>query len=273
MSPGSYHGPWKNNAGVSLNLSPPLNPYQLIKNHRITLLVAIAEAATSKNESISSQIPGHLREPKTLVLCPPGLIDNWMDELLTWAPPGALGQLRKVDASLKQPDRFMNITKWFNDGGVLVMGYQMFRNIITNIGNKLNTDEHSRLEKELLQGPNLVIADEAHTMKNASSSITITAGRLKSKSRIALTGSPLANNVTEYHTMIDWVAPNYLGPIAEFRAKYVDPIETGLYKDSDPGERRKALKMLGVLKEDLSPKVNRADMSVLRDSLWWKAVT
>jgi len=67
--------------------------------------------------------------------------------------------------------------------------------------------------------------------------------------------------------MIEWIAPNYLGPAAEFRCKYVDPIEAGLYIDSTANERRKSLKMLRVLNEDLSPKVNRADMSVLRDDL------
>jgi len=58
-----------------------------------------------------------------------------------------------------------------------------------------------------------------------------------------------------------------LGPIVEFRAKYVEPIQQGLWQDSTSYERRKGLKMLGVLKEDLAPKVHRADMSVLRNDL------
>jgi hypothetical protein len=39
------------------------------------------------------------------------------------------------------------------------------------------------------------------------------------------------------------------GPIAEFRLKYVEPIQAGLYRDSTHGDRRKSLKMLGVLKD------------------------
>ena len=83
----------------------------------------------------------------------------------------------------------------------------------------------------------------------------MTTSHFKSRIRIALTGSPLANNVAEYHTMIEWVAPNYLGPAVEFRVKYVEPIEAGLFSDSSSTERRKSLKMLGVLKEDIAPKV------------------
>lgn len=67
--------------------------------------------------------------------------------------------------------------------------------------------------------------------------------------------------------MIEWVAPNYLGPVVEFRSKYVEPIQSGLWHDSTSYERRKSLKMLGVLKEDLALKVHRADMTVLRNDL------
>lgn len=36
--------------------------------------------------------------------------------------------------------------------------------------------------------------------------------------------------------MIEWIKPNYLGPAVEFRAKYVEPIQTGLYVDSTSTE-------------------------------------
>lgn len=152
------------------------------------------------------------------------------------------------------------------------MGYDLFRNYVQNNKRKdrqplLSEERHEEIKKYLLDGPNIVVADEAHKMKNADSGITKAAVQFRSTSRIALTGSPLANNVEEYHTMIDWVAPNYLGPAAEFRAKYVEPIQQGLWHDSHAAERRKSLKMLGVLKVDLAPKVHRADISVLRNDL------
>ncbi|KAH9907433.1 hypothetical protein F4778DRAFT_721889 [Xylariomycetidae sp. FL2044] len=45
-----------------------------------------------------------------------------------------------------------------------------------------------------------------------------TAG-FKMHSRMALTGSPLANNVEEYFAMIGWATPKYLGDIEEFWAE------------------------------------------------------
>lgn len=233
--------------------------------------MAIAEASASTDETVYSQIPQSLRASKTLILCPPGLINNWEEELLLWAPKDILGDLRKVN-STKARERLREIERWYHDGGVLILSYEMFRMYIENKKTKtrdppLSETEHEKVKQQLLEGPNIIVADEAHKMKNANSAITKCAVQFKSKSRIALTGTPLANNVEEYHTMIEWLAPNYLGPAIEFRAKYVEPIQNGLYQDSTAAERRKSLKMLGVLKEDLSPKVHRADISVLRNDL------
>ncbi|POS83723.1 hypothetical protein EPUL_005481, partial [Erysiphe pulchra] len=234
----------------------------------ITLLVAIAEASRSNDPSVSSQIPESLRISRTLILCPPSLVNNWMDELLVWVPNSMLGELRKVDSSIKfLPQRLQTIIDWNEDGGVLVIGYEMFRDLVNYKSKNISDAEHELVSKILLESPNIIIADEAHRMKNRKAAITIAASKFRSKSRIALTGSPLANNVEEYHTMIEWVAPNYLGPIVEFRAKYVEPIQAGNYQNSTAYERRKSLKMLGVLSADLAPKVHRADMSVMKNDL------
>lgn len=242
----------------------------------ITLLVAIAEAACSKDPSVSSQIPQRLKRSRTLILSPPGLIDNWMDELLTWVPEEdvgpKIGRFRKVDSNSKFEERLTEIDLWYKNGGILLLGFEMFRNILSmgpNESKKPRMDQATFevVEDQLLNGPNLIIADEAHKLKNISSALTIAATRFKSNSRIALTGSPLSNNVEEYHSMIEWIAPNYLGPIVEFRAKFVEPIHEGLYENSTNAERRRGLKMLEVLKEDISPKVSRADSSVLKNDL------
>ncbi len=44
--------------------------------------------------------------------------------------------------------------------------------------------------------------------------------------------------------MINWVAPNYLADMAEFKQEYADPIKEGLYADSTTYNKRRALKLL-----------------------------
>ncbi|KAI9807342.1 MAG: hypothetical protein M1833_000085 [Piccolia ochrophora] len=242
----------------------------------ISLLVTVDETAKSSDPQMFLQLPEHLRKSRTLVLCPPSLIENWYDEILIWTLDPVednIGPIFKLDSSLTTlEERLARIADWYDRGGLLIISYDIFRGLVLNKAAKnrlprLDETQHTIVREHLLEGPNIIIADEAHKMKNPQTGIAIAAAQFKSKSRIALTGSPLANNLEEYYSMINWVAPKYLGALTEFRAHYKEPIEEGLYADSTRGEQRMSQVKLHVLKKDLEPKVNRADISVLKGSL------
>ncbi|CAK7213795.1 hypothetical protein SCUCBS95973_001920 [Sporothrix curviconia] len=225
----------------------------------ITLLVAITEAAKSPDESVSSQIPEDLRESKTLILCPPGLVINWQDELLVWAKDGSLGSAYHVASNMDKEFRLNEIRDWAENGGTMVLGYNMFAQLEKDFG---------RTAMDLLENtPNIVIADEAHIFKNPSSKIHDLTKNFRTSARIAMTGSPLANSVNEYHVMINWVAPNYLAAREEFNATYANPIKEGFYRDSTTSQRRCAYKMLKVLKDTVAPKIHRVTVSNLQGVL------
>ncbi|RYP49704.1 hypothetical protein DL768_004640 [Monosporascus sp. mg162] len=224
----------------------------------VTLLVAISQASASEDESIRSQIPDELRESRTLIICPPGLVNNWLDEMLLWAPEDHnLGQFFKIDTAIPIPERPKLVQRWAQDGGVLVLGYQLLKSLMND----------ERLQDILLQAPNLVVADEAHYMKNPASQTHIATANFKTQSRIALTGSPLANNVEEYHSMINWVAPNYLSDLREFRQDYAHPIRDGLSVDSTAYQKRKAMSRLHALKTTVGPKVHRLTIATLKNDI------
>ncbi|KAK3997257.1 protein chromatin remodeling 20 [Cladorrhinum sp. PSN332] len=224
----------------------------------ITLLVVIAEASASENPSIRDQIPESLRASKTLILCPAGLVENWFDELCIWAPENALGELLIIDSTVSEEERAQIVEHWASRGGVLIIGYHMFTGICL---------KSEGLGKLLQETPNLVVADEAHYIKNQVSQRAQAAANFSTPSLIALTGSPLTNNVSDYYAMINWVAPNYLGPLPEFNATFANPIKEGLYADSNPSDKRKARRLLHVLKETVGPKMHRKDADVLHNAL------
>ena len=113
----------------------------------------------------------------------------------------------------------------------------------------------------------IVVADEAHTIKNPLSKRRHACSKVSTPARIALTGSPLSNNVTEYYSMVDWVAPQYMGSLEEFAQIYATPIQKGLYKEADAQAKRNACVRLSVLRESMAPKVHRCGVSILRDEL------
>jgi superfamily II DNA or RNA helicase len=207
-------------------------------------------------------------------MCPASLVENWYDEFAQWVPTDDrtrenLGEIRKIETSQTQTleQRVAEINAWYTRGGVLLISYDIFKATVLNTRARLSPEMHPRVRKKLLEGPNIIVADEAHIMKNPKTKIADAARGLVSKSRIALTGSPLANNLTDYYAMIDWIAPGYLGTFKQFQANYVEPIQDGLYIDSTPAEQRKSLKKLQVLKQDLDPKINRHDISALKGDL------
>ncbi|ROW17590.1 hypothetical protein VPNG_00757 [Cytospora leucostoma] len=223
----------------------------------ITLLSAIQDAAKSSDPQVSCQIPDHLKESRTLILCPAGLLNNWMDELIYWAPEGHLGGLFSVDATLSEQERNDTVRDWADHGGVLIIGYTMLTQISKN----------GELLQLILDKPSIVVGDEAHHLKNSASQISGIANRFKTHTRLALTGSPLANNVVEYYSMIEWVAPGFLGDKKWFSAEYAKPISEGLYEDSSIADRRNAKIRLAALRQIVAPKVHRRTVGTLKDTL------
>lgn len=132
-------------------------------------------------------------------------------------------------------------------------------------------EEAIKLAAELrgivIETPNIIVADEAHAVKNEKSGISEALSQIATKSRIALTGSPLANNLSEYYCLTKWISGEMLGPKGKFKMFFSSPIEAGLYEESSPDQRRIALRRLAVLRHVMSPKMNRCGLSRIKNRL------
>src|SRR5699024_7383056 len=69
----------------------------------------------------------------------------------------------------------------------------------------------------------MVICDEAQNIKNPTTSTSVAVKALKNKGRLALTGTPVENNLTELWSIIDFVQSGRLGSLKGFKRQYETP--------------------------------------------------
>lgn len=119
----------------------------------------------------------------------------------------------------------------------------------------------------LSPGPNLVVCDEGHMLKVATSALNKSVSKFSTARRIVLTGTPLQNNLIEYHCMVSFVKPNLLGTIKEFKNRFANPISNGQHKDSTEADVRYMKKRAHILHDVLDGCVQRKDYAVIRDYL------
>ncbi|CAJ0580005.1 unnamed protein product, partial [Mesorhabditis spiculigera] len=252
---------------------------------------------------------------KILVIVPINTIQNWFAEYQKWMPETDAegGVIRKFpifllgDAVKGIEQRVKHIEDWHRDGGVLLIGYEMFRLILNStkakkdkkppkmkLGAKLATpkdpeerdekeeakenfvaqdgrtlaDLHSAVRAALLDpGPDLVVCDEGHKIKNLNTATASTLNEIKTKRRIVLTGTPLQNNLIEYFCMVDFVRPAYLGTKKSFIQMFEKPIKNGQCADSGPSDQKLARQRIHVLTESLKGFVQRRTHSLLKEIL------
>jgi SNF2 family DNA or RNA helicase len=84
-----------------------------------------------------------------------------------------------------------------------------------------------------------VILDEAQNIKNSTTKQAQAARALKSEHRIALTGTPVENRLTELWSILHFLNPGYLGSEKSFRQRFANPIEK--LDDADAAKRLKRL--------------------------------
>ena len=144
-----------------------------------------------------------LKEEKSLtkpvlVICPTTLMGNWMKELQMFAPT--------LDA---------------------VVYHGAERNLDVKHDVILTTYAIMRIDVEELkkQSWGMLIVDEAQNIKNPDTAQTLAIKMLKSDIKIAMTGTPVENRLTELWSIFDFINKGYLGSLKDFQKSYAIPIE------------------------------------------------
>ncbi|KAM8704343.1 hypothetical protein ACLKA7_008881 [Drosophila subpalustris] len=203
---------------------------------------------------------------RVLVISPLSTVNNWAREFVHWMAFAHRRDIEVYDISRykDKPTRIFKLNEWFEEGGVCILGYDMYRILANEKAKGLRKKQREQLQQALVEpGPDLVVCDEGHLLKNEKTSISKAVTRMRSKRRIVLTGTPLQNNLKEYYCMIQFVKPNLLGTYKEYMNRFVNPISNGQYTDSTDRDLRLMKHRSHILHKLLEGCIQRRDYSVL----------
>jgi superfamily II DNA or RNA helicase len=133
----------------------------------------------------------------TLVVCPASLLGNWEREITRFAPGTAVR-------------RFHGSARALADDGF----------VLTTYGTMRVAAEHLAKHRW-----GLLVADEAQHVKNPASGTAKALRTIPADARVALTGTPVENNLSELWSVLDWTTPGLLGTLGGFRTRWAKPIE------------------------------------------------
>ena len=152
------------------------------------------------------------KKKKSIVIMPKSLIYNWENEIKKFSPKLKVGVYYGINrdfSSLKKVD-------------VILTTYGTIRNDIENL-----------LEHKF----DLLILDESQNIKNINSQTTKAVLLLNTKKRVALSGTPIENNLLELYSLFRFLNPEMFGSVQRFTNSYILPIQK--YSDTSTIEELK----------------------------------
>lgn len=136
-----------------------------------------------------------------VAVVPASLRMNWADEIVKFT------KLPYCVATGNMIDRFKQIEEFkkIDNHKILVLNYEALGDHIQQL-NSMTID--------------YLVADEAHVIKNKETNAYKNISQIAARSRLAMSGTPMTNQVDDLWTLLDWVTPGEWGTFAGFKAKY-----------------------------------------------------
>ncbi len=154
-----------------------------------------------------------------LVVCPTSVVGNWAREIDRFAP-----SLRVMVHHGSGRASGQEFATQAGQAHVVISSYALARR-----------DEKTLRAVEWAG----VVLDEAQKIKNPAAKQTRAIRRLQAGYRVALTGTPVENRLSELWSIMQFLNPGYLGSQESFRARFARPIER--YQDPEAAARLRRL--------------------------------
>lgn len=146
----------------------------------------------------------------SLVVTPASVVHNWQSELARFAP--SLLVMAYTGDTAKRQDKRHALMRW----DVVLTTYRTLLNDIDFLAG---------------QQFGIIVFDESQSFKTSTSQIHHAVSRLNAHHRMALSGTPVENNLGELWSLMNVLNPNLLGTASSFQKSFVSPIARRMEED------------------------------------------
>ncbi|KAG3198331.1 putative helicase [Phytophthora cactorum] len=179
-----------------------------------------------------------------IIVCPPIIVHHWIQEVKKYTPD-VFASI--VDYSLPASDR-----KRLRRGNDILMSDRGLTLIVTTYA-ILRTDIDYLHAVDF----SFVVLDEAHLIRNPSTGLFRAVLELHASHRVALSGTPLQNNVADLWALFEFLMPGYLGDFAVFRREFVLPITKSKERNATTKQKEQAAIAIAKLHQKVLPFILR----------------
>ena len=187
--------------------------------------------------------------PRTLIVCPGSLLQNWQSELLCWG----WWHIEIYHGADKDQALLMA-----SSGRLEIM-------LTTYATYRMNRGRINMVEWDC------VIADECHAIKEEGSQITMAMNEVNALCRIGLTGTAIQNKYEELWMLLNWTNPGKFGTLTDWTSTICQPLRVGQSHDATHAEIKKRNKTIENLRTLLPHFFLRRMKSLIANQLPKKA--
>lgn len=209
-----------------IDLNAEMRPYQL---HGMQWLCALRdngfgglladEMGLGKTLQVIAMLGTWKDRKRTLIVCPASLVYNWSKEIDKFLPSIPHRMIQGT------PEERKELIQTSSDNEVLITSYELLRRDI-------DCYEDMQFSCEVI--------DEAQYIKNANTQNSQAVKYINASFKIALTGTPIENRLSELWSIFDYLMPGFFYSYRTFRERF----ETPIVRDHDDLMERELTQMI-----------------------------